>query len=345
MPFPALVGQEHVKQALLMLAVNPALGGLLVRGDKGTAKSTAARGIARLLPPVRVNAGCLYRCPTDTPSHWCSDCREIRPTETELHAPRFVTLPLGATEDRLLGSFDLQAVLQEGARRFQPGLLAAANQGVLYVDEVNLLEDHLVDLLLDCKASGVNLVEREGLAVSHPARFLLVGTMNPEEGQLRPQLQDRFGLCAEIATLTGREERLEIMRRTLAWEADPEAFQAEWAAEEVRLTEAIVRAREVLPRVQVDARWLDAITSLSISLEVHGHRADILMAKAVATLAALDGRTPVENEDFRAAASLVYPHRLRRTPFDDEEACRRSFDSRVEEALSTATPPASAKKK
>lgn len=307
MPLPALVGQETVKQALLWLAVDPRLGGLLIRGDKGTAKSTAARGLARLLPPIVVDG--------------------------EERAPPFETLPLGVTEDQLLGTLDLEHALREGEKRFQQGILGRVHRGVLYVDEVNLLDDHVVDLLLDVAASGVNVVAREGVSASHPAELMLVGTMNPEEGDLRPQLLDRFGLCVDLDGSSDPEVRAEIVGRVLAFERDPEAFRARWIEEEEALRARIAEARLLLPFVRVPPETTLAVARLSLSLDVAGHRADILTVKAAMAAAALDGSRVVRSRDIESAASLVYPHRLRRRPFDDpqdetdlREAARRALE-------------------
>jgi len=338
LPFPALAGQDHVKQALLMLAVNPRLSGLLIRGEKGTGKSTAARGLARLLPRIRSHAGCPFGCAENTPQGWCPACRAKDPPLFEEKPAPFVTLPLGTTEDRLLGTFDLERALRHGEKRFLPGLLARVNGGILYVDELNLLEDHLVDLLLDCAASGVNHVEREGISTTHPAQFLLVGTMNPEEGELRPQLQDRFGLCAEIRTLTDPEVRAEIIDRCLAFERDPAAFRARWEPEEKACRQRIAAARALLPEIRPGREWQVAVGRVSTRLGVHGHRADLLMIKGAATLAALDGRGALEARDLEDAATLVYPHRLRRVPFEQVDMDAEALRAAVRDALGEASP-------
>lgn len=317
LPFPALVGQPRLKRALMMLAVNPRLGGLLIRGAKGTAKSTAARGLAELLPPIAVNAGCAYGCDPTRPDAWCDACRDGDPPDSTTRSAPFHTLPLGVTEDRLLGTFDLEHALKQGERRFEPGLLARVNQGVLYVDEVNLLDDTIVDLLLDAAASGINVVAREGVSLSHPARFRLVGTMNPEEGELRPQLLDRFGLCAEVEDITDSNTRANIVEHSLAFENDPDAFRERFASASTKLTAEIQRAREKLPAVQPTRSWIEQVAELSVFLGVAGHRADILMIKAGATLAALEGRSSLTADDLTEAAAVVYPHRLKRQPFDD----------------------------
>ncbi len=320
LPFTAIVGQERLKLALQMLAVDPRLGGVLIRGEKGTAKSTAARALARLLPPVMVHEGCPFGCAVERPSTWCDQCREPVSHPQVERRPAFETLPLGTTADQLLGTIDLERALKHGERRFSPGLLARVNQGVLYVDEVNLLDDHLVDLLLDVAAMGVNVVAREGISVSHPAEIMLLGTMNPDEGELRPQLTDRFGLCAEVEALTDPDERAEVVMRRLQFDADPEGFCDRYQAEEQRLAERIIEARRCLKEVKVDRKWCLAAACLSLELGVHGHRADVLLVKAAAALAALEGRTALGQADIEQVAAVVLPHRLRRRSFDDPTA-------------------------
>ena len=315
-PFGALVGQDGLKRALLLGAVDPSLGGVLIRGEKGTAKSTAARALAALLPPLRVAAGCEYRCDPDRPWPDCPHCAEVegdRPS-AEIPAPH-VDLPLGATEDRVLGTLDLERMLKDGRSTLKPGLLAEAHRGVLYVDEVNLLADHLVDALLDVAVSGINSVQRDGVAARHPARFLLVGSMNAEEGELRPQLLDRFGLAVEVAAPNEPNLRAEVVRRRLAFEADPAGFAARWAAEDQELGGRVARARAALPGVAVPDGLLTAITRLCVEAGVDGLRADIALYKAARALAALDGRPAARRDDVRDAAELVLPHRRRRQPF------------------------------
>jgi Mg-chelatase subunit ChlI len=337
LPFAALVGQGELKRALTMLAVNPKLGGVLIRGEKGTAKSTAARGLAGLLPPIRVNAGCRFACSADERSQWCDACRGGEAGEPVERAPPFETLPLGITEDQLLGTLDLEVALRHGEVRFAPGLLARVSQGVLYVDEVNLLEDHVVDLLLDTAASGINIVAREGVSFSHPARFVLVGTMNPEEGELRPQLLDRFGLCVEVSGLSDLEERADVVERQLAFERDPEAFAATWQAEERSLAAAIATARRVLPEVRLDRSWFRVAAQVALELEVHGHRSDLLLIKGAATLAALAGRAELSAEDLAGAATVVLPHRLRRQPFEEPVIPRGELVSLAAEIIERAS--------
>ncbi len=338
MPFTALVGQERLKLALTLLAVDPKLGGVLIRGEKGTAKTTAARGLASLLPAVAVNEGCLFGCAAERPTSWCEQCREPVSHGQVERRPAFETLPLGTTADQLLGTIDLEHALKHGEQRFSPGLLARVNHGVLYVDEVNLLDDHIVDLLLDVAAMGVNTVAREGISVSHPAELMLVGTMNPEEGELRPQLTDRFGLCAEVEALDHAEARAEVVMRRLAFDADPEAFRAQYRDEEQRLAERIVAARARLAEVPIDRSWCRTAAQVSLDLGAVGHRADVLLVKAAAAMAALEGRSEIEQTDFEQAAAVVLPHRLRRRSFDDPAApsageAAAALDQRVSESL------------
>jgi magnesium chelatase subunit D len=327
-PFSAVVGLDDLRLALVVNAVSPAVGGVLVRGEKGTAKSTVVRALAALLPPVDVVQGCRFSCDPSAPDPSCPDLAAHGAPDTR--PARLVELPVGATEDRLVGSLDLERALTTGVSAYEPGLLAAAHRGVLYVDEVNLLHDHLVDLLLDAAALGTSYVEREGVSVRHAARFLLVGTMNPEEGELRPQLLDRFGLTVEVAATRDPDERAEVVRRRLAYEAAPEAFAQEWSAADAELAKQIAAARERLPHVVLGDHALREITSVCAAFEVDGLRADLVTAKAAMALAAWHGREEVTTEDVRTAARLALPHRRRRTPFEapglDEE--------RLDEALS-----------
>jgi magnesium chelatase subunit D len=343
-PFAALVGQERLKQALILNAVNPLIGGVLIRGEKGTAKSTAARGLAELLPPMATVVGCPFHCHPELPELMCDACRQ-RQAQGEVLPRRdrpmpVVDLPLGTTEDRLLGTIDLEKAIKSGEKHFEPGLLAAANRGILYVDEVNLLDDHLVDVLLDAAAMGVNVVEREGISFTHPARFILVGTMNPEEGELRPQLLDRFGLCVEVTGLHNLAARMAVVERRLAFEADPDGFAASWQVQQEEIRQAILSARELLPRVKFSPELLRLITAICLDQGVDGHRADIFMLKVAQTLAALGRREAVTPPDVREAASLVLPHRLRRQPFSesdmDENRLEETFRKHAE---AMAAPP------
>ena len=317
-PFTAVVGMDDLRLGLLLNAVSPAVGGVLVRGEKGTAKSTAVRALAALMPQVPVVDGCRFSCDPAAPDPGCPDVESVPHVapEAKVRPARMVELPVGASEDRLVGALDIERALAEGVKAFEPGLLADAHRGVLYVDEVNLLHDHLVDLLLDAAAMGASYVEREGVSVRHAARFLLVGTMNPEEGELRPQLLDRFGLTVEVAASRDTEERVEVVRRRLAFDADPVGFAARWADEEEALRQRIVDARELLPKVELGDGALRQIAATCAAFEVDGMRADIVMARTATALAAWAGRTEVTAQDVRQAALLALPHRRRRNPFD-----------------------------
>ncbi|QQC88627.1 putative cobaltochelatase [Streptomyces alfalfae] len=330
-PFTALVGQDDLRLALLLNAVSPAVGGVLVRGEKGTAKSTAVRALSALLPEVPVVAGCRFSCDPAAVDPNCPD----GPHESggaSARPARMVELPVGASEDRLVGALDIERALAEGVKAFEPGLLADAHRGILYVDEVNLLHDHLVDLLLDAAAMGASYVEREGVSVRHAARFLLVGTMNPEEGELRPQLLDRFGLTVEVAASRETDQRVEVVRRRLAYDDGPEAFAGRWADDEAALRERVVAARALLPQVTLGDGALRQIAATCAAFEVDGMRADIVMARTATALAAWAGRTDVESEDVRQAALLALPHRRRRNPFDAPGLDEDKLDETLEEA-------------
>ncbi|MFI8916371.1 putative cobaltochelatase [Streptomyces sp. NPDC053513] len=329
-PFTAVVGMDDLRLALLLNAVSPAVGGVLVRGEKGTAKSTAVRALAELLPEVAVVAGCRFSCDPASPDPGCPDGPHGNAPGTSRPA-RMVELPVGASEDRLVGALDIEKALAEGVKAFEPGLLAAAHRGILYVDEVNLLSDHLIDHLLDAAAMGASHVEREGVSVRHAARFLLVGTMNPEEGELRPQLLDRFGLTVEVAASRDPEQRVEVVRRRLAFEDDPAAFAARWAGEETALRERIFAARELLPQVKLGDAVLLQIAATCAAFEVDGMRADIVMARTATALAAWAGRTEVASEDVRQAALLALPHRRRRSPFDAPGLDEDKLDETLEQ--------------
>ncbi len=318
-PFPALVGQETMKLALVLNVINPALGGVLIRGEKGTAKSTAVRGLADMLPDLPVIRGCRFSCDPADPDRLCHECRNREHLEISARRVRVVELPVGATEDRLLGALDLEEALTGGVRRFEPGLLAAAHRGILYVDEVNLLDDHLVDVLLDAAAMGVNIVEREGISFTHPARFTLVGTMNPEEGELRPQLLDRFGLCVKVEALADPELRREVVIRRLAFDADPEGFTRSWTETGSELAARIEAARRLLPSVALPDQALRRAVNIGLALEVDGHRGDLTVIKTAITLAAFEGRDSVLETDVDRAAELALPHRVRRRPFQEVE--------------------------
>jgi len=324
-PFSAIVGQEQMKLALLLNIINPTLSGVLIRGEKGTAKSTAVRALADILPEIDVISAVPFNLAPDEDPDVIRECfavsGETLPAEktpaVEKHKVRVVELPVGATEDRVVGTLDLEHALKAGEKRIEPGLLAQAHRGILYVDEVNLLDDHVVDVLLDSAAMGVNTIEREGVSFAHPSRFTLVGTMNPEEGELRPQLLDRFGLCVHIEGITDPDERVEVMERRFAFEEDPEAFCRRWSGESEMLVERIRKARELYPSVSVSRENLMAIANYCLEVGVDGHRGDIIIMKTAKTLAAYDGRALVEKEDIDRAAMLALPHRIRRQPLQD----------------------------
>jgi Mg-chelatase subunit ChlI len=348
-PFTAIVGQERLKRALLLNAINPRVGGVLIRGEKGTAKSTAVRALQRLLPLQQVVADCQFGDPPDDPQRMCDSClARFRAGETlpviERTTP-LVELPVNASEDRVVGSLDLEHALAEGQRRFEPGLLAHANRGILYVDEVNLLDDHLVDLLLDAAAMGVNTVEREGISVSHPARFILVGTMNPEEGELRPQLLDRFGLVVEIGGLKDVSDRVAIIERRLAYERDAQQFAAQWEAAEHVLAQRIKEAKHLLPDVRMTSMDMGIVARLAIELGVDGHRADLAILEAARTHAALEGRVALSPIDIRIAAELALPHRMRRQPFVDIQLDEDRLGSIIQQESERAQGEADEKKK
>ena len=334
-PFSAVVGMDELRLALVLNAVSPAIGGVLVRGEKGTAKLTMVRALAAVLPDVDVVAGCRFSCDPADPDPDCPDGPHGRgpPGSFRWTFPgartrpaRLVELPVGASEDRLLGALDLERALTEGIKAYEPGLLAAAHRGVLYVDEVNLLHDHLVDLLLDAAALGISYVERDGVSVRHAARFLLVGTMNPEEGELRPQLLDRFGLTVEAAAPRDPGPRAEVVRRRLDFDADPEGFRARWQAAETGLAGRIAAAREALPRVVLPDAALRQVASVCAAFGVDGLRADLVIARAAMAHAAWQGRLETGAEDIRAAARLALPHRRRRQPFDAPQLDEQQLD-------------------
>jgi Mg-chelatase subunit ChlI len=327
-PFTAIVGQDEMKKALILNVINPAIGGALVFGEKGTAKSTAVRSLTNLLPKIEAVKGCRFRCePPDAAENGdgtdslCPECLEKLKTNGKLESDffhmRVVDLPVSATEDRVVGALDIESAIALGKKKFETGVLAAANRGILYVDEVNLLDDHIVDLLLDSAAMGVNTVEREGISFSHPARFILVGTMNPEEGELRPQLLDRFGLCVEITGIRDADQRVEIIKRRGAYEEDPAGFAERFQDAERELAGRIVSAQKRLKYVTAPDALLRAIVLIAIDLEIDGHRGEITLMKAAKANAAFEGRTELCAEDIRAVAKMVFMHRLKSLPFEN----------------------------
>lgn len=318
-PFSAIVGQDDMKLALMIAAVDPSVGGVLVFGDRGTGKSTAVRALAALLPKLRAVAGCAYKCDPESLAGICDFCRPPRgeePLKTTFVLAPVVDLPLGATEDRVVGALDLERALSSGEKAFEPGLLAKANRGFLYIDEVNLLEDHLVDLLLDVAASGENVLEREGLSIRHPARFVLIGSGNPEEGELRPQLLDRFGLAVDVKTPTDIPTRIEVVRRRDTYERDPEAFIQKWLPEDENLRDSIVNARKRLGSLATPDTTLESAAKLCIALGTDGLRGELTLLRAARALASLKGDETVTDLHLRQIAPAALRHRLRRNPLD-----------------------------
>ena len=330
-PFTAIVGQDDMKLALILNIINPTLSGVLIRGEKGTAKSTAVRALAEILPVIEHVKDCPFRLDVTETGTVCKDCMTTAcpsqgkdsgelnggTMETEKSGIRVIELPVGATEDRVVGTMDLEHALKKGEKRIEPGLLAAAHRGILYVDEVNLLDDHVVDVLLDSAAMGVNTIEREGVSFSHPARFTLVGTMNPEEGELRPQLLDRFGLCVNIGGIREVEERVKVMEYRAKFDEDPENFMRQWEEASADLSRRIEKATALYPEVEIPRELLFEIASYCLDVGVDGHRGDIIMLKTAKTLTAWNGRTKAESGDIETAARLVLPHRIRRKPLQE----------------------------
>jgi len=322
-PFSALVGQELMKKALLVNAVDPGIGGLLIKGDKGTGKSTAARSLAELLPSIKVVQDCPFSCHPVNRKLMCSACQQrvergdaLPSTERKMEV---IDMPLSATEDMVVGTLDIKRVLKDGEKAFEPGILARANRNILYIDEVNLLDDHLVNILLDAAAMGVNVVEREGVSLYHPARFILVGTMNPEEGELRPQILDRFALALEVRALAAKEDRLRVMQYRMVFDEDPWRFEEQFAAQQDLLGREIRHAQELLYQVEIPPPLLEQIVHLTTTLGIKTHRADIALEKTARALAALDGRTAVAESDIEEAALLALQHRMRQSPFEKEK--------------------------
>ncbi|MCE7933333.1 MAG: magnesium chelatase ATPase subunit I [Chlorobi bacterium CHB2] len=329
-PFAAIVGQEQMKLALLLVTVDTAIGGVLIMGHRGSGKSTSVRALAGMLPAIKAVLDCPYHCAATATATLCERCTDPQRTHlvtTQIEVP-VVDLPLGATEDRVTGTLDLEHALSHGKKRFEPGLLARANRGYLYIDEVNLLEDHLVDLLLDVAASGWNVVEREGVSVRHPARFALIGSGNPEEGELRPQLLDRFGLHAVATTPTDPRHRAEVIRRRLDFDDNPIAFARQWEGETEKLRKRIAAAQKSFPNVKLSDQMLEAIAAIAARLELDGHRGELVMARAARANAALESRRSVTADDIRHVAPLAIGHRLRKNPLETVEVGRK-----IEEAV------------
>ncbi len=332
-PFIAIVDQEDMKLCLILNVIDPSIGGVLIMGEKGTAKSTTVRALADLLPEIEVVKGCRFNCDPEGP--FCTECLDCiknnNGIKREKKKMRVIELPLGTTEDRLVGTLDIELAIKKGEKRFESGLLAEANRNFLYVDEVNLLEDHIVDLLLDSAAMGINYVEREGISFFHPARFILVGTMNPEEGDLRPQLLDRFGLCVYVQSIKDKELRMEVLKRKIAFDNDPEGFITKWKDEQKRLSEKIVRAKAQIKDIEVPDEILSSVIDITTSLSLDGHRADIVLVKAARAYAAFNERNSVTKEDIKKVAVFAIRHRLKRLPFEDI----RKEANKLEELISS----------
>ncbi|HQX75397.1 MAG TPA: ATP-binding protein [Thermoflexales bacterium] len=334
-PFTAIVGQDRMKRALILNAIYPQIGGVLIRGERGTAKSTAARALAALLPEMEVIEGDPFSCDPKQPGSFPEALKKRADAGEKFKIVKrktsFVNLPVSATEDRVVGTLDIEKAIQKGEKHFEPGVLAAANRGVLYVDEVNLLDDHVVDLMLDVAAMGVNVVEREGISFTHPARFVLIGSMNPEEGDLRPQLLDRFALCVDIMGIRDPKARMNILERNLEYEADYKAFLDKWEPYEKALTVEIDEARQRLPQVRHSQRDLATIANLMSSMGVDGHRADLVILKTARAHAAFMAREEINDQDILMAAELALPHRLKRMPFQDTEQAMSMLSDKLQQ--------------
>jgi Mg-chelatase subunit ChlI len=321
-PFTAIVGQQVLKRALLLNVVNPGIGGVLIRGEKGTGKSIAVRALVDILPPIDIIEGCKFNCNPKEPEKYCNDCK-LRQEKGELKTvktrTKIVDLPLNITEDRLVGSIDIERILNEGVKAFEPGILAEAHRGILYVDEINLLEDNIVDVLLDAAAMGMVTIEREGISLNYPSEFIIIGSMNPEEGELRPQLLDRLALQAEVKGLTDVEERIEIMQSSREFAQDPVVFRDQHRKKLDDLRGQIVRARELLPKVRTPEDVLGIISQIGIDFNIDGHRGDIIIERTARTNAAFEGREETSADDVILAAEMALPHRMRKQPFEEEE--------------------------
>lgn len=334
-PFAAIVGQDDLKLSLVLNVINPLVGGVLIRGHKGTSKSTAVRGLADLTPRIRVVEDCPFSCDPKDRKEMCEYCLELDPGSlTVMHRKmRLVEMPLNVSEDRVVGSFDLEKAIKTGEKELEPGILAEANRGILYIDEVNLLDDHIVDVILDAAAMGRNNIEREGISFSHSSRFILVGTMNPEEGELRPQLQDRFGLCVEIEGVHDPSSRMEIIKRREEFDQNPRAFNSCYALPQKELAKRIVQAQRCLRKVSITDELLEEIVDIAAIMEVHGHRAEITITKAALTIAAFHQRLEVSEEDIRQASRLSLLHRLRASPFEDVEKKKNTLEEVISDTL------------
>ena len=332
LPFTSIVGQEDMKEALILNAINPRIGGVLIRGDKGTAKSTAVRALADLLEEITVVEGCPFNCNPYNDEEMCDICyQKSDDLKISMHHTPVVDLPLGATEDRVVGSLDVERAIKEGIKALEPGILAAANRGILYIDEVNLLDDHVADVLLDSAAMGVNIVEREGVSVAHPSKFILVGTMNPEEGELRPQLLDRFGLQVNVESIDDIDLRVEIVKAAEGLERDPGGFVESAEPDLHALRRQIQTAKQLLGEVSMDDDLLRAVASICVDLGVRTHRAEIVITRTAKTIAAFEGRREVTYEDIKRAMKLALPHRMRTRPFEPPSLNEEQLEQKLKE--------------
>ena len=336
-PFTAIIGQELMKKALILNAINPKIGGVLIKGEKGTAKSTAARALTELLPRIKVVQTCPFNCNPDDPNDMCDECKEESKEGKNVPILErnmvMITLPVSATEDRVVGTIDLKKALESKKLGLEPGILAEVNRGILYIDEVNLLDNHVADLLLDAAAMGYNYIERENISFYHPSQFILIGTMNPEEGDLRPQLLDRFGLCIEVKGEHDLEKRVKIIKARQEFDKDYENFRNNHEKIQEHLRNKIVNAKKILPEVSISENFLKFISLVCINLNVDGHRADITIAKTAQTIAAYDNRKEVTFEDIKEAMILSLPHRMRKGPFKKQKLDLDEFSKYLDELM------------
>jgi len=341
LPFTAIVGQDQMKQALILNAINQRIGGVLIRGEKGTAKSTAVRALAEILPVIGIVKGCPFNCNPANEQELCDICNEKiksgEMVETLNKKVQVITLPLGSTEDRVIGTIDIERAIKEGIKALEPGILAAVNRGILYIDEVNLLDDHVVDVLLDSAAMGVNVIEREGISLSHPAKFILIGTMNPEEGELRPQMLDRFGLQVTVEGIADVDDRVAIVQVADEFETDPQAFMQKYEPEQRHLTEKIVTAKKMLPQVKISDAIVRKIAETCVQMGVMTHRAEITIVRTAKTIAAFNGREEVTVEDVREAMALALPHRMRKKPFEDPRVDQQKINEMMQDEQKKTT--------